>query len=538
MHIDLNDYSASDALHAEICIIGGGAAGISAARRLLSKGHSVTLLESGGLDYESTTASLNAGANIGIEYYDLEDARLRFFGGTTAIWGGRIAQLDPIDLEFRSWVPHSGWPMSWTELQAYYPAARRSFGVPEVEASVAELEDRGVPMPRFDPARLEISCWDFDRRFNRFQFQSCRDLVNHPRCTLITHATVTELSLGEGGAHVESVSIKNTSGRAFVLQASHVVLSAGGIENARLLLASRSVAPNGIGNDHDLVGRYFMEHPHTRGGKVTGSAAWMLLNAFGRRHRLGSREVAALIKPGAALQKASGILNTSLTIVARQPAEARPALGMRIYSKIKHSVAPTQAGRAVWMLTKRASTWAQRRVDPLRPWLMHKLGLRELAILVRAEQAPNRDSRVVLTEHVDTMGVPRVALDWRVTHLDVETVAVLVDVIDVELRRLGLGKATAADWLTSGVSTWRTDPTISAHPIGGYHHMGTTRMARSASEGVTDPYGQVHGVGNLFVVGSSVFPTSGWANPTLTIVALAMRSADRISSRIAGAVAA
>ena len=147
----------------------------------LQRGHSVTLLESGGIDYEPATASLNAGTNLGDEYYDLEDARLRFFGGTSAIWGGRIAQLEPVDLEHRSWVPHSGWPIQWQDLERYYPQARRAFGISEQMFSARELDMSGVTLPEFDPSKLEFGIWDFDSRFNRFQFQSCDDLFLDPR---------------------------------------------------------------------------------------------------------------------------------------------------------------------------------------------------------------------------------------------------------------------------------------------------------------------------------------------------------------------
>ena len=531
MHQDLSLAAGDQILQTEICVVGSGAAGISTARRLLSLGHSVLLLESGGLDYEADIARLNAGENRGEDYYDLEDARLRFFGGTTAIWGGRVAELDPIDLEKRDWVPHSGWPMAWADLDSYYAPARKIFGFSGKPAPDA-LAQAGVPAPDFDPDKLEIGYWSFDQKFNRFVFDACKDLRDHPRCTIVTHATVTDLTLNSDGNALTGLTARSLNGNTLRVHAHQVVLAAGGMENPRLLLASRSVAPYGIGNHYDQVGRYFMEHPHARGGRILNARAWQLLEAFGRRHRLPGYEFAALVKPSAALQADQSILNTSLILVARQPAHARQALAARMYSRIKHNVAPTRGGRALWMTAKNIAKTLQQGVDPLRPWVMHRLGLCDMAISIRAEQAPNPQSRVTLTDQMDALGVPRLALDWRTTALDVRSVSVLVDTLGRELHRLGQGRAEPAPWLKDLDGGWQTDPLISAHPIGGYHHMGTTRMSDDPRLGVTDGYGRVHGVENLYVVGSSTFPTSGWANPTLTIVALALRTSDHISARM------
>jgi choline dehydrogenase-like flavoprotein len=518
--IDLAQIPGPLELEGEVCVIGAGAAGITLSRRLLELGHAVVLLESGGLDYEPETAALNAGGNEGEDYYELEDSRLRFFGGTTAIWGGRCAELDPIDLERRAYVPYSGWPIGWDELERWYAEARPAFGLPERRPEPEDLRSAGVKLPRFDA--LETPLWTFDRRFNRFAWQSCADLEADPRCQIATHATVTEIVRdGSGIARVEARSLG--AGRLTV-RAKAFVLTAGGIENPRLLLASN------LGNDRDQVGRYFMEHPHARGGRIVEAAAWPLLKAFGRRHRIGGQDLAALIAPSEALQRREGILNTSLTIVARQPEGKRQFIGMKAYSGLKHSMAPTKRGRALWMVTKKAAGWAQRHVDPARPWLLHKMGNLDVALLVRGEQAPNPESRVSLTGERDSTGVPRVKLNWRLSELDVRSVALLVETLGRELERLGLGRVEPAGWLGSG--RWATDPLISSHPIGGYHHMGTTRMGSDPSTSVTDPDGRIHGLGNLWVAGSSLFPTGGWANPTLTIAALALRSAGKISREL------
>jgi choline dehydrogenase-like flavoprotein len=522
--IDLAAIDGPLALEGEVCVIGAGAAGIGLTRRLLRAGHRVILLESGGLDYEKPVATLNAGETIGEEYYALEDSRLRFFGGTTAIWGGRCAELDPIDLEKRDYVPHSGWPIAWDELRRWYREARPLFDLPSEPPAPAALRQAGVDLPEFDPNELHVPLWQFDARFNRFAFESCGDLEADPRCQIVIHATVTRIHAGESGAGIERVEARSLGNARLAVRARSFVLAAGGIENPRLLLAS------GLGNARDQVGRYFMEHPHARGGRITDGAAWRLLKAFGRRHRIADQDVATLIAPAENLQRREGILNSSLTIVARQPEGRRQFFGMKAYSGIKHSMAPTKGGRRLWMMTKKAAGWAQRHVDPARPWALTKLGSLEVALLLRAEQAPNPDSRVTLSREPDAIGVPRPILDWRLSQSDVRSVAVLVDALGRELGRLGLGRVEPAPWLRTGA--WQTDKLISSHPIGGYHHMGTTRMGGDPATSVTDGQGRVHGIGNLYVAGSSLFPTGGWANPTLTIVALALRTADHISAEL------
>ena len=171
--LDLDAQEGATTLEGDVCVIGAGAAGISLARRLLAAGRQVILLESGGLDYERPVADLAAGENVGEEYYPLEDSRLRFFGGTTAIWGGRCAEFDPIDLEKRDYVPHSGWPIGWEELERYYAEARPLFGLPRERLTPRTFREAGVPLPDFDPDRLATPLWTFDHRFNRFTYDAC-----------------------------------------------------------------------------------------------------------------------------------------------------------------------------------------------------------------------------------------------------------------------------------------------------------------------------------------------------------------------------
>jgi choline dehydrogenase-like flavoprotein len=519
---------APEAVTADVAIVGSGAAGQAAARRLLARGRSVVLIESGGLDHDPAPADLNRGEIVGQPYHPLEHSRLRFFGGTTAIWGGRCAEFDAIDFERRDWVPHSGWPFGADDIRSYLAEARTLLGVDGVDA--ARLP-RPTLMQRLSSEELAVRWWSFDPKFDRFTIDQARDLEQDARCTLLVNATVREVMLAGDKGAVERLDVRTPSGRTIDVRARHYVLAAGGIENPRILLASNSVVPHGIGNHYDQVGRYFMEHPHARGGRVVGNADWHWLSAFAKR-RVNGVEVSPAITPAEALQRREGLLNTALTLAVRQPEGGNHPLAKRAYLHVKHRTAPTRAGRSMWKATKQLVRSYTGLTGPFHPWLMRRMSGLDLAIVIRAEQAPNPDSRVRLGTERDATGMPRVALDWRLSDIDVDSVAGLVAALERESRRLGLGAVEPAKWLADPDKRWVSDELVSAHPIGGFHHMGTTRMAGDPRRGVTDGWGRVHGLPNLHIAGSSLFPTGGWANPTLTILALSLRIADRIAREL------
>lgn len=520
VQIDLTTAS-PDIIKTDIAIIGSGAAGLTMARAFLAGKRQVTLIESGGVDYAKATSDLNAGKVVGEAYYALELSRLRFFGGTTAIWGGRCAELDPIDFEARPWVPHSGWPITYKEMAPWYAKARNLLGV----AEPSMIADSWIDQLPFD--EMVVDRWAFDQRFDRFGYDASRELIADRNMKLLLHATVRQIVPTHEGNSVSHLDVRGPDGKRVKVEAKTVILAAGGLENPRILLSSNKVLQRGVGNQNDLVGRFFMEHPHARGGRVVRAPVWKLLNAF--RYD-GSTNVpcAPLLKLNAALQQQRGVLNSAVTLAARPPAGGSETALKRMYLRARHNIEPTKTGRSLWKSYRRAGRAISKLTGPIAPWLAVRRDKLDLAIVIRAEQSPNPDSRVTLDRETDALGMPRIRLDWRLQELDVQTVAALVDSMSRDFRRAGLGEVQKAEWLRSAPSKWNFDPLISAHPIGGYHHMGTTRMAKSPREGVTDALGRVHGMSNLFIAGSSIFPTAGWANPTLTILALSMRTAEHI----------
>ncbi len=428
---DLHDFPDNSDIDTDLCIVGGGIAGISIASGFLNQGINVCLLESGGSDYEGNTQALYEGENLGLPYYDLEDARLRFFGGTTLVWGGRCVPHDAIDFENRPWVPHSGWPISRTDLDSWYIRAQESLELKEPIYDEQAWKKLGITPPQFDPHRIRTGFWQFDEAFARFSLNNCKDLKQADNIRILLHANVTNIQVDPLCKTIQHVDIATLEGKKGRLCAKAFVLATGGIETPRLLLASRGVASNGIGNDNDLVGLFFMEHPHGRAAHISTPDPYQLWNTFRKRRARGGNLFAPVIRSSEQQQKSSGILNTSVTLKCQRKPEAGIPIGKAIYKSGKARLHPTKGGRKLWRFYKKTNQFIHTLTDPIIRRRQLSSGRGGLYLIVRGEQAPN-----------------------------------------------------------------------------------------------------VHGIDNLYVAGSSLFPTSGWANPVLTTLALTLRLADHLKPRL------
>lgn len=556
MLIDLSHASAPTSLQADICIIGAGAAGITLARGLARHGYRILLLESGGLDHDPFSAALGVGDNIGMAYYQLAESRLRFFGGTTNIWGGRCAPLDNIDFERRPWVPHSGWPINRSELAAGYAAAQQDLGLGPFEQNKpgdnSQHQPAASPDPAtgqpvtagpensemllsphslpLDPGRFVLGWWRFDTLRERFSRQRAQDLLRHPRVQVVIHATAVRLQANRDGTRMEHVLLRNPAGRDAVAQASTYVLACGGIKNARLLLDSNDVHPQGLGNRHGQVGRFFMEHPHGRLGHIETEDPYRIWSALRMRFPTGEAPRAPVLRPAPEWQRLHSTLNTVLTCKwQRKPADGVHA-GKRAYNALRSQLAPVRRNRALWHTYRALRRSHEKYTRTLATRLLMRRADHQLSVMIRAEQSPNPDSRVLLGKELDPLGCRKANLDWRLNDLDKHSLRELAGALDAELRRLNLGTFIPEPWLHDGTPNWPVDPTVGNHPIGGYHHMGTTRMSSDPTQGVTDANCAVHDCPNLHIAGSSLFPTGGWANPTLTILALAHRLSHHLAA--------
>ena len=493
MLIDAETLDPGRNIRADLCLIGAGAAGITIARRLTAQGWNICLLESGSFELEPAVQSLYEG-QVEATTPSASDAymtrsRLRYFGGSTNHWTGYCRPLDEIDFTVRSWVPHSGWPFERSVLAPYYGDAAELLQIPRFDSE----RDEGTG---WEPGTLVTETGEFlTKQFHlspptRFARRYRSALASARRIQTYLHASVVGIEASEAGDVINRVRISTLSGKQHEVQARHYVLAAGGIENARLLLNGDGVREVGIGNDHDLVGRFFMEHPHVQNaGDLILSSPLANPDRYGRE---GPRR--PVLCPSPELQRTHRLLNMSvmLNFDRSQPV---PGSVQRVSNAV-FGLEPEPDRRA------ESATWS--------------------GCYVRAEQEPNRDSLVMLSAERDALGMRRSRLNWKMTSVDIDNIGRTMELLGLVLGRTGRGRVPqAVDAL---------DPWSSVR--GGDHHMGTTRMSANAATGVVDANCRVHGLTNLHIAGSSVFPTVGYANPTLTVVALALRLADHLDGEL------
>jgi choline dehydrogenase-like flavoprotein len=531
MLIDARQISNDHVVQADIAIVGAGAAGITMALELRDRGLAVCLLESGATEFAWPTQALYAGRNVGLPYYALDECQIRCLGGNTNAWGGWCRPLDPIDFESRPWVANSGWPFAPGEMTPFYHRAHSLCEVPSVdydpERVMAELDHPRARLLPFDPRRLETLIYRFSppTRFGsvyREQLRRAADL----RCLL--NANVLSIKTDEAGRTVTRLGVGTLSGARFEVEAKQYVLAAGGIENARLLLLSNDVLPDGLGNQHGIVGRYFMAHPHTM-RQVIVPAGRLASGIYGDFFH--GRAVMARISLPAALQRQEALLNYSANLHALYLAQDSP--GWLALRKAILSLSPSRRSdpfirfppygrkgvslREILDMMRRPDRTAI--AGALRLFQPNRF-IRGFVLESKPEQAPNPDSRVTLDDERDAFGLRRVKVDWRTLQIDRRTAVRGEEIVDAELRRLDIG--SLAPLAPAEIEDWP------GNLDGGWHQLGTTRMHEDLRKGVVDSNARVHGVSNLFIAGGSVFPTGGTAPPTLTVVALALRLAAHL----------
>jgi choline dehydrogenase-like flavoprotein len=533
-------------LDCDVAIAGAGAAGIAMACELIRSGFRVLLLESGGMHFESETQDLYRGAvDDPTHHGPLAQYRRRTFGGTTTVWGGRCAPFDPIDFEQRPWVPHSGWPVDREEMNPYYARAHMYADLGEFayDASTALPDGERPFIPRLESRTIHQD------RIWRFSLPTNFGARNHDRLKrsgvrVLLHANVLKIVTTPTGDAVEGLRVSSLADNAFTVRALHYVLATGGLEVTRLLLLSNDVNPAGLGNDHDLLGRYYSSHVAGDLGQVTFTPRRQGVIWGYERTRDGVYAKRHL-RIGDEAQRRHELLNFRCHLT--HPPFGDPSHGHAVLSAaylakrlLKHQIPPefskdmASAGyrdvsdhiRNVVVgsasLVTFGTHWLFRRILASRKYPSVSLPGRANRYTVHfdAEQAPNPQSRVTLGDDIDRFGLRRLRVQWRYSERDVESVARCHRLLVEEFDRSGAGRWHA---------TPEAIPEMVRQTINvGSHHIGTTRMADSPKHGVVNRNGRLHGVRNLYVSSPSIFCTSSYANPLLTNTAFAVRLADHL----------
>lgn len=465
----------------DICIAGAGAAGITLGLAFAKSRLRVAIFEGGGFEPPGDAERDLYAASVGPKSYPLELSRLRYFGGTTNHWGGWCRPLDEIDFVQRDYIPLSGWPISRKELMPYYKRAQKICQIEsdDYNADTVLLNQKDALLPFPKDSGFINKLFRFSPP-TRFGTQYRTDLQTADNVSVFLHANVTNIRSKNGA--VRGFDVATLDGQTVNAKAKHYILALGGIETPRLMLNSVNELPNGIGNHADFVGRCFMDHFGFRPGFVLTQAD---LQYF--RITAPSGSLMPIISMSDDALRKNRMRNFCIQIVpeamdASYPAEALTNPGFSVFDDRKDM-----------------------------PWRYSPQFINE--------PTPNPDSRVRLSEERDALGLRRVHLDWRFNQADLDNIGLIVKRLTRFLGQSGWGRVQHTRFINE-----ETINNLSS----GMHHMGTTRMSDTPAHGVVDQHCQVHAMHNLHIVGSSVFPTVGFSNPTLTIVALAERLADRL----------
>ena len=474
----------------EVVVIGGGAAGITLAGELADRGVDVAVVEGGARAATTRSQDRYRGPlslGDGLTYPALDQYRLRWFGGTTNHWGGWCRPLDPSAMAARPGIT-DGWPFGRDELDPWYEIAHRWCEIGRDEYRPRHLGPTGRALAESVGDRLDIDVLRFSppTRFGVVHAARFESAASSP--TAYLEANCVEIACN--GDAVTAVVIRDESGGTHTVEGDTVVIACGAIESVRQLLLMQRRGVRALGRSGRL-GIGFHEHPHLSVGTILAPAEWV-----------GSTAARCVV--GTGIDRDRTPYRATLAV----PRSVRAEQGLSDVSFMFSTRPATGAGDSTTSATalERVATAA---IGDLVP----------LAVYARAEQRDEPTSRITLSDENDDLGMPRAGLDWRMAQIDVESIIRSRDLVATRLFGAGFGPALEEPAGPGRLVT------------GGAHHMGGARLSDSPDRGVVDADLRCHGLANLYVCGSAVFPTSGWSNPTLTIVALAARLAHHLAER-------
>ncbi len=465
------------------------------------------------------------------------------FGGGANEWivrlpwqrrGVRMLPLSEIDLEHRSWLPHSGWPLDWKELERYYESAHQLLGLGTFDPQPEKWESARSPRLPMEPYGLTTAIERFARA-DVFTSRAWDAMQRSQNIQVCLNASVGALVGNDG--KIEAVEIDHGARARFLVSAKIFVLASSGFENPRLLLASDD--GRGIGNPHDVAGRYYMDHLRVVGGTVTPNdpRRFEQLSLYDVESDSGKTRMGKLV-PSESYMRETQLLNSGAMMLPKFSQEhhdtiAQVASAAASLRSGKLPAAWPNAGAAARVGSRLVGTAAlmaahQRRWRPRTDagWSTLRGNRRRwstLEIEHQLELVPDPSNRLRLNDRVDDFGRPQLTVEWKWNEMELDSFRRTQSLFEDAFARSDFGRYVPTAW---------DDRPSSSTPGGAFHPMGGTRMHPDPRRGVVDATAQVHDWHNLFVAGSSVFPTGGYANPTLTVIALALRLGDEIERRL------
>jgi len=495
---DARSFPKDTVLSPDLAIIGGGPAGISLALALADSGQSILLLESGGVTFDAQAQKLYEGKETGVAYTAMDGGRLRYLGGSTNHWGGWCRPLDPIDFEDRDAVPYSGWPFPRSEIEPYFARAQALVEAgPWVYDKAGEAASDSGPLLGLAPGGVYTSWFQFSKTKDgvlptHFGDRYQNDLKRAAKIMPLLNANLTGIRLSKDGRQMDHLDVATLAGNRLVVKPRFTVLAAGAIENARLLLASNDVTAAGVGNGNDLVGRFFADHPIPRDVATLVLFDGRMPPFYTNFLTLPNGAVLrAALSPRAEFLRQKNVVGSLTTIENETKLDA--------------------------FATAAVETTAEAlRVDASKA--------KAFSLGCGMELAPDPDRRITLSDKRDALGMPQAVLNMTISDDDFlhfrQTLSELGrQLLAARSGMIHLSYSQRHEWLSA--MDW------------GNHHLGTTRMSTDPRKGVVDADSRVHGIANLYVAGSSVFPTYGSSNPTMNLVALTLRLADHLRKALA-----
>lgn len=525
----------------DVCIVGAGPVGLKLALGLAGRGLKILLVEAGGKT--PSVPGEEAGCEIADprRHHPVHEISRRGLGGTSAIWAGRCIPLDDCDFAPHAVAPGADWPITAGDMSPFVTEACDFLrcGTPNFRGSSDVLP----PMNGLQTGPQER--WSAQPNMHHAHRDA---LAAAPDIEIMLNTVATRVIIDAASRRVSGL-IAVQDGRRLCIVARTFILAGGALQTTRLLMATWQETPLAFGGDQGALGRYYMGH-------LSGSIAKIVFTPGGHdREFLFKRDqekryTRRYLRLDPLVQAEHGLLNMAArpelpplhdsahrsgALSMSYLGLAMPILGPKMLAepirsrklgppgtpKLPHVVNTLR--NPLGSLEFAASFLKARYVDEGRmPGLFLVNPARRYDFSYHAEHAPSPSSRVRLHSWPDPAGLPKIEVDLHFSEDDARSVVSTHAQMGKRLQSAGVAE------LVYEVPESDRVQAVLDQAIDGAHQIGSARMSAMPNTGVVDADCRVHGLGNLFVAGSAVFPRSGQANPTLTAVGLAARLAQHV----------